>query len=104
THPHPTKRRFGMGAGRIEVETADVAETTVEVEAIRGSEEDLKVEQHGGDIGVEGRRRSGFKSDQQCTVPFCAPYGADVDANVASAPFRATGRLGALEVNSASGD
>jgi DUF4097 and DUF4098 domain-containing protein YvlB len=102
--PEPPKLRFGIGAGRIEVETADVAETTVEVEAIRGSEEDLKVEQHGRDIVVEGRKRFGFKSDQEFDVRICAPYGSDVDANVASAPFRATGRLGALEVNSASGD
>src|SRR4029453_19466494 len=98
THPHPTKRRFGMGAGRIEVETADVAETTVEVEAIRGSEEDLKVEQHGRDIVVEGRKRFGFNSDQEVDVRTCSPYGSDVDANVASAPFRATGRLAALVV------
>jgi DUF4097 and DUF4098 domain-containing protein YvlB len=102
--PEPPKLRFGIGAGRIEVETADVAETTVEVDAIRGSEEDLKVEQHGRDVIVEGRKRFGFKSDQEFDIRIRAPHGSDVDANVASAPFRATGRLGALEVNSASGD
>lgn len=102
--PDAPKLRFGIGAGRIEVETADVAETVVEVEAIRGSEEDLKVEQHGRDIVVEGRKRFGLKSDQEFDIRIRAPHGTDVDANVASAPFRATGRLGAVEVNSASAD
>jgi DUF4097 and DUF4098 domain-containing protein YvlB len=100
----PPKLRFGIGGGRIEVETADTDETTVEVEAIRGDVEDLKVEQHGRDIVVESRKRLGFKSDQEFDIRIRAPYGSDVDANVASAPFRATGRLGALEVNSASAD
>ncbi len=102
--PDPPKLRFGIGAGRVEVETADVAETTVEVEAIRGNVEDLKVEQHGRDIVVEGRKRFGLKSDQEFDIRVRAPYGSEVDANVASAPFRATGRLSKLEVNTASGD
>lgn len=102
--PEPPKLRFGIGAGRIEVETADVAETTVEIEAIRGNEEDIKVEQHGRDIVVEGRKRFGFKSDQEFDIRIRAPHGSGVDANVASASFRVTGRLGALEANSASGD
>jgi putative adhesin len=100
----PPRLRFGLGAGRIEVETADTAETTVEVEVIRGDVEDLKVEQHGRDIVVESRKRLGFKSDQEFDIRIRAPHGSDVDANVASAPFRATGRLGALEVNSATGN
>jgi len=100
----PPRLRFGLGAGRIEVETADTAETTVEVEVIRGDVEDLKVEQHGRDIVVESRKRLGFKSDQEFDIRIRAPHGSDVDANVASAPFRATGRLGAIEVNSATGN
>ncbi len=102
--PDPPKLRFGIGAGRVEIETADVAETTVEVEAIRGNVEDLKVEQRGRDIVVEGRKRLGLKSDQEFDIRIRAPYGSEVDANVASAPFRATGRLSKLEVNTASGD
>ena len=98
------KLRFGIAAGRIEVETADVAETTVEVEAIRGDIEDLKVEQHGRDVVVESRKRFGFKGDQEFDVRVRAPHGSEVDANVASARFRATGRLGKLEANTASGD
>jgi DUF4097 and DUF4098 domain-containing protein YvlB len=99
----PPKLRFAIGAGRIEVETVDVAETTVEVEAIRGELENLRVEQHGRDIVVEGRKRFGFKGDEY-DIRVRAPRGADVDANIASATFRAAGRLGAVEVNTASGD
>ena len=99
----PPKLRFGIGAGRIEVETADVAETTVEVEAIRGDIEGLKVEQHGREIVIESRKRFGFKGDEY-DVRIRAPHASDIDANVASATFRATGRLGAVEVNTASGD
>jgi DUF4097 and DUF4098 domain-containing protein YvlB len=99
----PPRLRFGIGGGRIEVETADVVETTVEVEAIRGDVADLKVEQHGRDIVVEGRKRLGFKSDQEFDVRVRAPHRSDVDANVASAPFRAVGQLGGLELDTASG-
>lgn len=100
----PPRLRFGIGAGRIDVETAEVAETTVEIEVIRGNEDDIKVEQHAGDILVEGRKRFGLKSNQEFDIRVRAPHGADVDANLASAPFRAVGRLGKLELNTASGD
>jgi DUF4097 and DUF4098 domain-containing protein YvlB len=100
----PPRLRFGLGAGRIEVETADVAETTVDVEAIRGDVEDLKVEQHGRDIVVESRKRFGLSREAEFDVRIRAPHGADADANIASATFRAVGRLGSVEVNSASGN
>jgi DUF4097 and DUF4098 domain-containing protein YvlB len=102
--PEPPKLRFGIAAGRIEVETTDVAETTVEVEAIRGDVGDLEVEQRGRDIVVQSRKRFAFKSDQQFDVRVRAPLGSEVDASVASASFRATGRLSKIEVNTASGD
>jgi DUF4097 and DUF4098 domain-containing protein YvlB len=102
--PEPPRLRFGLGAGRIEVETADVAETTVDVEAIRGDLDNLKVEQHGRDIVIESRKRLGPKGDQEYDVRIQAPHGTDADVNIASASFRATGRLGAVEVNTASGD
>jgi len=100
----PPKLRFGIAAGRIEVETADVAETTVDVEAIRGDIEELRVEQHGRDIVIECRKRFSFKSDQEFDIRIRVPHGSDADVNIASASFRATGRLGEFEANSASGD
>jgi DUF4097 and DUF4098 domain-containing protein YvlB len=101
--PEPPKLRFGIGAGRIEVETADVAETTVDVEAIRGDLESLKVEQHGRDIVIETRKRITLKGGYEYEIRIRAPFGSEADVNVASASFHATGRLGALEANSASG-
>jgi len=82
----PPRLRFGIGAGRIEVETAEVAETTVDVEAIRGDLENLKVEQHGRDIVVESRKRFGFKNEEY-DIRVRAPYGSEIDANIASAPI-----------------
>jgi DUF4097 and DUF4098 domain-containing protein YvlB len=100
----PPKLRFGLAGGRIDIETADVVETVVEVEAIRGDVEELKVEQHGRDIVIESRKRFGLKSDNEFGVRVRAPQGSDVDGNVASAQFRAAGRFGEVEVNTASGD
>ena len=52
---------------------------------------------------IEGRKRFGFKGDE-FDIRVRTPYGSEVDANIASATFRAAGRLGAVEVNTASGD
>jgi DUF4097 and DUF4098 domain-containing protein YvlB len=96
------KLRFGVPAGRIDIETTDGATTIVDVEAIRGDVEDLKVEQHGRDIVIETRKKLGRNSEFAIRVS--TPHGADVDANIASADVRVVGRLGGLEVNTASGD
>jgi DUF4097 and DUF4098 domain-containing protein YvlB len=97
------KLRFRIAAGRIEVETAEVAETTVDVEAIHGDIENVKVEQHGRDVLIESRKRFGFKNEEY-DIRVRAPLGSDVDANIAMAAIRALGRFGAVEVNTASGD
>jgi DUF4097 and DUF4098 domain-containing protein YvlB len=96
------KLRFGIAAGRIDVETADVPTTVVDVEAIRGDLDDLKVEQHGRDIVIETKKKFGRNSE--FAIRISTPHGADVDANIASADFRVSGRLGEFEVNTASGD
>jgi len=102
--PEPPKLRGGIAAGKIEIETAETAETVVEVEAIRGDLEGLKVEQHGRDIVIEQRKKLGFRNDAEYEIRVRAPHGTDVDLNVASADVRAEGPLGSLEVNTASGD
>jgi DUF4097 and DUF4098 domain-containing protein YvlB len=96
------KLRFGIPAGRIDIETSDDPTTIVDVEAIRGDVEDLKVEQHGRDIVIETRKKFGRNSE--FAIRISTPHGADVDANVASADIHVAGRLGGLEVNTASGD
>lgn len=99
----PPRVRLGLGGGRIELETADVAETTIEVDAVRGDLDNLKVEQHGRDIVVESRKRFGLMRDNEYSVTIRAPHRTQAEVNVASGSFRATGRLGALEVTTASG-
>ena len=82
----PPKLRFAIGAGRIEVETAEGAETTVvDVEAIRGDLENLKVEQHGRDIVIEGAEAVRLQG-RRVRDPRPRPARrSDVDANIASA-------------------
>jgi DUF4097 and DUF4098 domain-containing protein YvlB len=102
--PEPPKLRAGIGAGRIVIETAETAETVVEVEAIRGDLENLKVEQHGRDIIIENRRRFALSRSDEYAIRIHAPHSTDADLNVASADVTAAGRLGAVEINTASGD
>jgi DUF4097 and DUF4098 domain-containing protein YvlB len=103
--PDPPLLRFGIPAGRIVVETGDVATTVVEAEAIRGEIDDLKVEQHGRDVVIESRSKARlFGGNQEFDIRITAPHGTDADANVSAADFRATGRLGSLEASTASGD
>jgi Putative adhesin len=97
------KLRVSFPAGRIDIETADVAATVVEAEAVRGDLDNLKVEQSGRDIVIEARRRL-LGGHEEYRIRVVTPFGADVEAHLASADFRATGRLGRLEVHSASGD
>jgi DUF4097 and DUF4098 domain-containing protein YvlB len=101
--PEPPKLRGGVAAGRIEIETAETAETVVDVEAIRGDLEGLKVEQRGREIVIEQRKRFGFKNDEY-EVRIRAPHGSEIDLNLASADIRAEGRFSSLEINTASGD
>src|SRR5947209_1210619 len=83
--PEPPKLRAGIGAGRIVIETAETAETVVEVEAIRGDLENLKVEQHGRDIIIETRRRFALNRNDEYEIHIRAPHRTDADLNVASA-------------------
>jgi DUF4097 and DUF4098 domain-containing protein YvlB len=101
--PEPPRFRGIIAAGRIEIQTVDTAETVVDVEAIRGDLESLKVFQHGRDIVIENRKRFGFGNDEY-EVRIRAPHGSDIDLSLASADIRADGRFGSLEINTASGD
>ncbi len=102
--PEPPRIRVRLGAGRVEVETADTQETVVEVEAVRGDVDSIRVEQHGREILIEHRKRLRLPRDEEYEVVVRAPHGAEGDLNLASADVRVRGRLGALELNTASGD
>ena len=99
--PEPPKLRIFVPSGDVQVETADAAETTVEVDG--PLEDDARIELHRGQIVIEvGKKRFGSGGDHRVRV--VAPHGSDVDANVASADVEGRGRFGRVEVNSASGD
>jgi DUF4097 and DUF4098 domain-containing protein YvlB len=101
--PDGVRLRIGLASGRVEIETADTAETVVELSGPR--EEDAKIEQHGKDVIVEvEHRRLPFGSSHDHRLVVRAPAGACVDANVASADLAARGRYDSVKVNSASGD
>jgi DUF4097 and DUF4098 domain-containing protein YvlB len=99
--PEAPKLRISVPAGRVRLETGDVAETTVEVEG--PAEDDAKILLHGNEVVIEvGKKLFGFRGDHDVQVR--APHGSQVDANVASADVDGRGSFGRVEVNSASGD
>src|SRR5438132_3053216 len=100
--PTPPKLRVALPAGEVEIETADVVETSVEIEG--PGEQDARIEMRRDEIVVEIERKRlfGFSGDHR--VRIVAPRGAHVDANVASADVTGRGRFGSVELNSASGD
>jgi DUF4097 and DUF4098 domain-containing protein YvlB len=92
-------------AGHIEVETADTAATVVEVEALRGDEESIRVEQRGRQIVVEARRKGlGFLRGEESDVRITAPTRAALEVETASAGVEARGVLGGLDAKTAAGD
>jgi DUF4097 and DUF4098 domain-containing protein YvlB len=102
--PEPPKIRVALAAGRVEIEAVETDETVVEVEAIRGDLDNVKVEQHGRDIIVERRKRIGLFRDDEYDVHVRCPLEANADLNVAAAEVTTTGKLHKVEVNTASGD
>jgi hypothetical protein len=104
--------RVRVPAGLVRVECDDVAETTVELEALRDDEATrdaiarATVEQRGGEIVVE-IAKSGwgvFGRSPQVGVAIRCPHGTSLDCNTASADVTGSGRLGNVEVKTASGD
>lgn len=120
-HRFPTERarlKVRNPSGDVTVETADVAEATVELvplndtDATRTAIEKATVEAHGDEIVVEltgGRGWSisignwGFGS-AQVSVRITCPRGSDLACDTAAADIRATGELGDVRIRTASGD
>jgi DUF4097 and DUF4098 domain-containing protein YvlB len=97
--PTPPQLAVHVPAGRVDLATAESPRTTVEVEARRGSEEDVLVEQHGDQIVVDARGRQG-----EYDVRIRAPHGVEAETDTASADLLVRGRLGALDAKAATGD
>jgi DUF4097 and DUF4098 domain-containing protein YvlB len=104
-----------LAAGEVELEAADTAETTVELEPLRDDDasrsavEEARVElrERGGgyEVVVEVRQpRFGFGSNVEVRVAVRCPEGAAVEVATASADVEARGRFGEIDAKTASGD
>jgi DUF4097 and DUF4098 domain-containing protein YvlB len=108
--PGPLELSVRVPAGNIDLETAEGAETVVEISANSEIEEDARIELHpkrdGHEVLVVIEKKSGlFRSFREdVRVRISSPPGADVDLSTASADVEARGMYGATKVNTASGD
>jgi DUF4097 and DUF4098 domain-containing protein YvlB len=107
-----------LPAGRCEIATDATADTVVEAEPLNGSSasrtavdclvESLRERPDGGhELRVEVPKHKRFLpgfGDAQVLIRIRAPHGVDLDAATASADVVVTGRLGAADVRTASGD
>ncbi len=112
--PGPVSLDVRNPAGEIRLETADAAETFVELEPLRDNEasaaavESARLElRASGDareiiIDVPKQRRFGFGAE--VLIRIRSPHGSNVDARSGSADVEGRGRFGDVEVDTGSGD
>lgn len=121
-HSFPTERarlKVRNPSGDVQVETRDVAETTVDLVPLNDSEStreaiDKAVVSARGDdviVEIEGNRGWsisiggwGFGGSPKVSVRITCPNGSLLECDTASADVRATGTLGDTRVRTASGD
>ncbi|GAA5000995.1 DUF4097 family beta strand repeat-containing protein [Actinopolymorpha pittospori] len=109
--PEPITLRLRLRSGDVIIEASDRDSTEVEVRpsnpnrsADLDAVEETLVEHHDGVIVVEARDHGPRGSDGSVHVRVALPTGSDIDGHKASADLRATGRLGTVSLNTASGD
>lgn len=112
--PLPATLEVSIPSGDIEVETGGVEETTLTIDGDERLLEDVEVRHDGGRVAVKlrGRKGLGFElslgslvfGNRGLRVQARIPDGAAVKVKTASADTQAAGHLGALDVDSASGD
>ena len=118
--PGKTRIRVKNAAGLISVDPSETGRTTVELEALRDDDatreaiERATVELNGNEILIEigaGSKGFGvgpawitFGRTPQVGVRVRCPEDADLECSTASADVVATGRLGEVQVKTASGD
>ena len=107
-----------LGAGEIRLETDEVEETTVALEALRDNDasravvENARVEFRERGDGYEvvidardrGRGLSGIFRGAEVLVAVKSPHGTSVESKTGSADVEGRGRFGSVEVESGSGD
>jgi DUF4097 and DUF4098 domain-containing protein YvlB len=120
-HRFPTERarlRVRNPSGDVQIETADVAETTVELvplndsEATRRAIEKANVSARGDTVTVELEGGRGWTisigslgvGSARVSILITCPTGSDLDCDTASADVRVSGTLGDARIRSASGD
>ncbi|HWL33259.1 MAG TPA: DUF4097 family beta strand repeat-containing protein [Gaiellaceae bacterium] len=120
-HKFPTEQarlKVRNPAGDVQVETGDVAETTVELVPLNDSEptrqaiEKATVTARGDDVVVELEGGRGWSisignwgiGSAKVSVRITCPVGSDLDCDTASADVRVTGTLGEARIRTASGD
>ena len=114
--PGPLDLDIRVQAGRVEIETTDTDETTVEIEpldggeaagaAVEGARQELKPVGHGHRLLVEIPRRPrlfGWNEPEVLVRVHC-PNGASVVAKTASADVELHGVAGSFSTKTASGD
>jgi hypothetical protein len=118
--PGKTRLRVKNAAGLVSVDPSETGRTTVELEALRDDDatreaiERATVELNGNEVLVEigvggkgfgvGPAWISFGRTPQVGVRIRCPEGSDLDCMTASADVTTTGRLGEVEVKTASGD
>lgn len=106
--PAPVTLQIDVPAGDIEIETAEMPETNLELE-VRGRnaeelERETRIEARGrGEIVVAASDRRPAR-DADYRVRVATPHGAAVRADLASADIRGRGRYAELDIDIASGD
>jgi DUF4097 and DUF4098 domain-containing protein YvlB len=113
--PGPVRLQIEIPSGEVDIETADIEETRVELTANGADadeyEREARIDVRSRGDGYEGvaeahRRGLGLFNfrGRSYDVRITAPSGADVKADLASADFRGRGRYGEVDIDVASGD
>ena len=110
--PDPVRLRISLGAGDIDIQAYDTAESTVDLSAVRGNDAAAelvaasKVEQRGDEIVVDVPSRSAgvFGRAPQLRVAVTVPSRSDLQLRTRSADIEASGEFGDASVETGSGD
>ena len=116
--PGPLRLDLSVPAGEIDVRTQEGAETTVDLEPLRGNDasreaiESARIQlRDRGDahelvVDVPGSRGLGgiFSRGSEVRLVVVCPAGAELEAQGGSADIRAAGRYGSVEARAGSGD
>src|SRR5512133_3852370 len=113
--PGETRLDIRLGAGEVRLESAEVQETTVVLEPLRGNDastaavENARVELRdrgkGHEVVIDVRDRGrGLFRNAEVLVSVTCPDGTSVETKSGSADIEGHGRFGSVEVETGSGD